>query len=262
MNENEVGPLSLLLMPGIVWPFIRNPKEAHVWGRLYVLIYLILVIGLTVMSGSRGGAISLAITLAVFWVWRSTRPIGKLSMILLILAVLLAPFLFTTLVERFLVTSDDTFLGGREALWKAAWQLIQSHSLGGTGIGNASFEIVPYLETTHHIFFESVSFHNPLLAIWGDVGLIGLLLYLGVLLGAIYSFAVNWRYFRTQNNHYLHSYFPLIAAVFLGFMLSWIKGGGMEFNKTYFLMIALLLIPDCIRLSGIEKSEITPAAPN
>jgi hypothetical protein len=41
----------------------------------------------------------------------------------------------------------------------------------------------------------------------------------------------------------LTPYFALVCSAFVGYMFSWIKGGGMESDFSYFLMLALLLIP-------------------
>jgi putative inorganic carbon (HCO3(-)) transporter len=248
VNENEIGILSLLFIPGVVWHLVQRSSEKQFWSRVAVIVYFAMAIGLIAMSGSRGSAISFLVTLIAFWFWKSTRPLGKLGLVLVGLAGLVAPFIFKTLIERFMVTFGDTALGGRESIWSAAWQLIRGHIMGGVGIGNSSYAIMPYLQTVRYIWaHESVAFHNPILAIWGDTGLIGLAFYLGVLIAAVGSFISSYSYFRTQGTQRMLPYFPLLAAVFLGFMTSWIKGGGMESNKVYFLMIALLLIPGNIR---------------
>lgn len=57
----------------------------------------------------------------------------------------------------------------------------------------------------------------------------------------------------------LASYFALMSSVFVGFMLSWIKGGGLEYHRTYFLMLSLLLVPSQLdqgELEGDEEKEV------
>jgi O-antigen ligase len=90
---------------------------------------------------------------------------------------------------------------------------------------------------------ETVSIHNPVLAIWAETGILGVSIYLGVLGSAVWSFVRHYLIIRKLGSHSLLPYFPLVASIFLGYMASWIKGGGMESEFTYFLMLALLLIP-------------------
>jgi len=196
------------------------------------------------ISGSRGSAISLMVTLAAFWIWRSTRLWGKLALLITILALIFAPSIFTTLVERFAVVRGDTALGGREVLWEAAWQMIQDHSLGGVGIGNAPYEVVSYLEADISLIGrESSAIHNPILTIWSETGIPGIFFYLGILMSAFYSFGTQYLKFRKLQSNSLKLYFALVSSVTLGYLVSWIKGGGMQSDFTYFLILALLILP-------------------
>lgn len=52
---------------------------------------------------------------------------------------------------------------------------------------------------------------------------------------------------------FLTPYFALISCLFASYMPSWIKGGGMESDFTYFLILALLVIPS--QLEDIEEPE-------
>ena len=200
---------------------------------------------LTGLSGSRGSAISWGITLLAFFLWKSTRKWGVYAFIIAGTALLVAPFVFMTTIERFLGAPGDTVLGGREYIWPAAWQLIQDHILTGVGIGNSSFQVIPYMINSGAMFVSPTSepLHNPVLVIWAETGFPGLLLYLWVLISAAGSFYVEYLYTRKLGLAYLSSYFELVAAMFLGFMTSWIKGGGMESSFSYFLVLSLLYNP-------------------
>ena len=147
--------------------------------------------------------------------------------------------------------SGGSMLGGREILWQAAWQIIIQHPLGGVGIGNAPYSIVPYLTVLASAAGkQSVSLHNPIMVIWSETGFLGIGLYLAVLISAILSFVKQFLKRSKCNEHLLMPYFACVSALFLGYMVSWVKGGGMEADFTYFLMLALLLIP-----SGLEAAQ-------
>jgi O-antigen ligase len=105
---------------------------------------------------------------------------------------------------------------------------------------------MPYLAKLAGFRFveHGYSAHNPILVIWAETGLLGILLYLGVLASALYTFVVQFlRYRKTDIHHPFLPYFALVSCVFLGYMASWFKGGSMEMAHSYFFILALLLIP-------------------
>jgi O-antigen ligase len=107
------------------------------------------------------------------------------------------------------------------------------------------------------IGFESAPIHNPILAIWAETGILGLLLYLAVFASAIWAFGSQFFRLRrfgvtgagqSSNTAWLMPYFALVFAAFCGYFASWIKGGGMETNYSFFLMLGLLVLPSHLEL--------------
>ena len=249
-NENSIGVLALLTMSAVLIQS-SNPSKYKSLKTLMAAFFILLTIGLVAVSGSRGGIISLAITLAALWFWKPSRQWGILGFSVLTLGMMAAPFVFETTIDRFLQMSGGSMLGGREIIWQAAWQIISQHPLSGVGIGNAPYSIVPYLTVLASTAGkESVSLHNPILVIWSETGFLGISLYLAALTSAVVSFIKRYLEYRKRDDHLLMPYFASVSALFLGYMASWIKGGGMEADFTYFLMLALLLIP-----SGLDAVQ-------
>ena len=249
MNENQIGLLALVTLPGVLWQAIRSSGQQRAIRMSLSFAFVAVALTLVALTGSRGSAISFVITLSAFWIWRSTRPWAKLGLVLLVVAVVSMPILFSTLTARFTVEPGDTILGGREALWQAAFQLIRENLWGGVGIGGEQYAVMPYLRVLRSVTgYESASIHNPVLAIWAGTGLPGILLYLGVLGSAVWLFIAQYRKCWLRGVNSLSPYFALISAVFLGYMASWIKGGGAESDFSYFLLLALLVIPACLQL--------------
>lgn len=256
MNENGFGIVLLVTSSGILWPMIKPESYRKTPGALMVAGFLLLAMGLIAMSGSRGSIISLVITLLAFMLWKPTRPWGTLGLLVLMLGAVLSPSLFSTILERFAVLDGDTILGGREALWQAFAKFILDHPWGGAGVGNAPYEVMPYLRPLRSTMgYDRAPSHNPVLAIWAESGTPGILVYLGVLGSALWSFARQYGQRRRSGAHFLTPYFALVSSVFLGFMASWIKGGGMECDFTYFLMLALLLIPAGLDLEDQDETS-------
>ncbi len=262
MNENGTGILLLCALIGVLW-WADSPGKRYLWVRRFLaVVYLLVSIVVIALSGSRGSALSLMGILFMFLFWKSTRRWTVLSMVFIIIVLIAGTSLFTTTLERMTISGlyGDTVLGGREGIWRAAWMMIQNHPLVGVGIGGSDYSILRYfsnvliepsvlpLETWTA---EGVSIHNPVLTIWSEVGAVGLVFYLGIMIAAILSFI---RVVRHSQDKTLQRYFPLVASIFIGYILSWVKGGGMEVDHSYFLMLSLLLFPGVIA----NKSTHTP----
>ncbi len=246
-NQNESGVLAVLAMVGIVWQSSQLSKNHEVLRTLMSMTFFLLTFGLVAMTGSRGSALSMVVTIIVFWFWKPTRIWGKAVLLIAILALIFTPSIFTTLVVRFAFEGRDTLLGGREALWQAAWRMIQDHPLGGVGIGNSPYAILPYLENdVRMVLYQSVVVHNPILTIWSETGTPGILLYLGMLISAFYSFGSQYLKYKRAGCKDLDSYFAVVSSAAFGYMISWFKGGGMESDFSYFFVLALLTLPSVL----------------
>jgi putative inorganic carbon (HCO3(-)) transporter len=252
MNENEFGISLIMTMPGVLWRAMRSSERQRALRMSQSFIFTLLAIVLTVLSGSRGSAISLLATLLACWFWKPTRPWGKLGLLISAMVVIGAPFILSTLVDRFL---GGDLLGGRIELWRAGWLLIRDHLLWGVGVGNGDYAMPSYLRTiTNRFSYRSryVPAHNPVLQVWIDTGLIGILLYLSVLGSAVWSFVRQYGQCRQAGRRSLTPYFALVSCVFVGYMLSWFKSGGLHLHSTYFLLLALLLIPSHLDIESLS----------
>lgn len=244
INENEFGIQLILAMPGVLWRVFQPDQRYRRLKRAMTFIYISLVIILIAMSGSRGGVVSLIIILLAFNIWKPTRAWGIYSLLILILGICLSPLLFSTLIERFAITPGDTLLGGREALWQATWNLILDHPWTGVGVGNARHALASYVVLLRSIDGnDSAATHNPILQIWAEMGLPGVLLFLSVLGSAIWSFIQHLTLRHKYHSKGLLPFFAVLSSTLLGYLASWIKSGGIESNLSYFLMLALLTIP-------------------
>lgn len=247
-NSNAIGTYLLISGIAAIWWAQEAPKQHKKIKILLAAVFLMVCIALTGLSGSRGSAISWAVTLIALLVLKQTRAWGIFALVAIGIAAIAVPSVFETTINRFLVVEGDTMLGGREYIWPAAWELIKDHTFFGVGIGNSFYEIVPYLIHTGdpYVILSGEPIHNPVFVLWAETGLFGLFLYLGILLSAAISFLRQWIFSLQRGDHNLGSYYALTFSLTAGFLLSWIKGGGMENHYTYFLVLSLLLIPSVI----------------
>lgn len=244
INENAYAMQLMLVMPGPLWQASRNNGRWMMLKQGQALVYFLSTMALVALSGSRGGAISLGIILLAFCCWRSTRVWGLLGILIIVLGLAMAPLLFSTTLERFAVTEGDTLLGGREILWEAAWDMIVDNPWLGAGFGNARQELLAYVSALQGTGgAEKAPAHNPVLQIWAEVGLPGLLIYLSIMGSAAWQLIRRYLLCRQFDLQDLVPYFALMSSTFLGYLVSWIKGGGAELAFTFFLMMGLLDIP-------------------
>jgi O-antigen ligase len=272
MNENQFGISTMVTMPGVLWLAIRAPERRKALNASLSFVFILLAFIFVVLSRSRGSLISWLTTMLVFWLWKPTRAWGRLGLFILVVTAVSAPFLLSATLERFTVQRGGTLLGGRGVIWQAAWLLIRDHLWVGVGIGNAPYAVVSYLRTLtsllglelgaiHEGLLER-AIHNPILEIWAEVGIPGILLYFSILGSALWSFRREAHQWSETSKPSLESYFAIVSSVFAGYMLSWIKGGGMTAHSTYFMMLALLLIPshiDTARWECVEGSNVQDA---
>ena len=208
-NMNGYGASLLVMVPGVVWKAMQWPGRQRTVKMWPSFIYLLLTIALVALSGSRGSALAVFALLLAFWLWKPTRPWGKASLLMLIVALICTPFVFSTVVRRF-AEAESGVLGGRGAIWQAGWALIQEHLWGGVGIGNADRAVLPYLGALVDLHSrQQRSLHNPVLQIWAETGLWGLLLYLSVLGSAIGSFIRQYRRCREAGDL---SLYPILRS--------------------------------------------------
>ena len=253
MNENELGLRILVTVPGVLWHVMRAPERQRALRMVQSIVLVLLVLVLVALSGSRGSAISWLATLLAFWFWKPTRPWGKVGLLILAVVVISTPFIFSTTARRFSEVESGP-LGGRLTIWQASWLVVRDHPWGGVGIGNAGYVLSSYLNTipSRWRHSEQIVSHNPILQIWIETGTIGMLLYLGALASAVWLFARQYYRHSKRGARSLTPYFALVSCMFVGVMLSWIKGGGMEYDPSYFLLLALLLIPSHLDVAKVD----------
>jgi putative inorganic carbon (HCO3(-)) transporter len=259
MNENILGVILIIMLPGVIWPVVRSSGARRRFYMVLSIVYILCTLILVLLSGSRGSSLSLVIMLLAFWFSKPLRPWGKMGAVLMIGMLTAAPFLLASLEARSTDNTSGNELGGRDILWLAGWHLIQDHPLTGMGVGNGPYGLRPYiLELTDHYAKDfELPAHEPFLEVGCDTGLIGMFLYVGILGVAL------WEFFHSRDRWYMRegvlaSYFPLVLVCAVSYLASFIKGGGLENHPTFFLLLALLIIPS--QLSH-DRALITGSGP-
>jgi putative inorganic carbon (hco3(-)) transporter len=242
-NENSLGTILILMTAGAIWPVLRSSGRGRGVYMTLSVVFILCTLVLVAASGSRGSALSMLILLFGFSFWKPVRPWGILGLVLVAGLLAAAPFLLDTLSNR-IAEEDGGELGGRDVLWRASMLMMRDVAWTGVGIGNGPFELHKYIASLTSDFDRRVDLpsHNPFLEAGVETGLLGMLLYVSITVCAV------WHFFGQRSRSYrrdgaLAAYFPLLLCVTAGYLASWIKSGGMENHPTFFVLLALLIIP-------------------
>lgn len=247
VNQNQLVMILLVLIPCFVWPVLRSSGARRFVHMASSAFFILCAITFIVLSGSRGGALSLAVLLFGLLLMRQVRPWALAGMFVLAGIFLTAPFLVETMSQRF-EEQEGGSLGGRDVLWEAGILLIQDHPWSGVGFGGGPIEIPKYIAiltgdtflNTRRVFPS----HNPFLEVGSDTGIIGILIYSAMLLSALWP---SVRKPRPDDDKMIRFFRTLVVIVAAAYFLSWIKSGGMEVHPTLFLLMIFLMIPTLVR---------------
>jgi O-antigen ligase len=248
INQNQLVMILIVLVPSFIWPVLRS---SGIRSRFHVLasaIFILCVFVFIALSGSRGGALSLAVLMVGSLLSRQVRPWALLGAVMMVGLIAITPSVLETLNQRFEEEEGGSF-GSRDLLWEASLLLIQDHPWTGVGLGGGPIELPKYIAVvTGETFLNkqpTFPSHNPLLEVGADTGIFGMMLY-GAMLLSVLGQAIRKVPFE-RSAPVFGFYRPLILIVAAAYSLSWIKSGGVENHPTFFLLLGLLMIPNLVQ---------------
>jgi O-antigen ligase len=143
------------------------PLKRTIKNSLLLLAVMLIYLAL-LATQSLGAIFSLSISAALFFFMRK-KGSGKKTMLLA-----LSGFILAGLTVFFLRSHSQLFfntplfsLANRLSYWKEAIVVISGHPLAGVGLGN-------------YPFFKGISPHNSYLQIWAEMGILGLVSFVGL----------------------------------------------------------------------------------
>ena len=153
---------------------------------------LLCVLGIF-LSLSRGGLIALAcVILASVFIAARWRPVVILAAAVLAFGSLFYFAAFASLPAKQRITTVQGG-SGRTSLWTVAWRMVQAHPVRGVGAGNFPVSSVHYLlrpgviQRDDHIIGKPDVAHNTYLQIQTELGIVGLLMFLGLIVTSLGS---------------------------------------------------------------------------
>jgi O-antigen ligase len=167
------------------------PMAAHLaltsgrLGSYLALGYVPLAGSAIVLSGSRGAAVTALVAVLCFLVWLGSRRKGTFAFAVVLLAAG-AAFAWSYIpwdTWSRLFTLRQQLAGGgtvgdRAQIWRAGLEVFAHHPVVGVGAGGFPAAVVP-------AFGSKVTAHSTLLSVGVDLGIIGLLLFVGAFVAAL-----------------------------------------------------------------------------
>lgn len=218
--------------------------------RAFVLVCMLLTLIALMLGASRGGFLGLTLA-ALFIVARSPQPLKKLVAIVAIclpisLAVPQSP------VRRLMnpTYSDDDAVQARRVAWKAGQRMIQTHPIVGVGLGNFRDLSASYEDPDEIVI--SIA-HNTYIELAAELGIPGLLLFLGVEVASFISLEKSRKMARRLGDQFLQNVATGLQAGLLGNALALCFVSG-QVQKLYWLVIFLgTCLPALLARAKVKK---------
>lgn len=240
-NPNNFAEVLVMLLP-ITGALTLNAKGWR--GRLGGVVALGLGLAAIGMTYSRSSWLGLALAAVVFLALMDWRFLPAM----LVVGVCAIPFLPRSILNRILTIGNmkDGSARYRIAIYEDTARLLKDYGLTGVGLGNDVTRRVFLHYPTLYDGNYPIHTHSNYLQMWAEVGIFGLLAYLGLIFGQIKE---SLRAFRSMDK-------PLkrILAAALGGLVGLLAIGLVEYTWFYprnmFLFWVLFaVIASCVKLA-------------
>lgn len=207
VHPNVMAGSLVLILPvlGAVVIFITNFSERIVWVGAGLLMFSVIV-----LTASRGGMMGLAAAIMALSILRLRRVgLGLIALMALVAVLLLVlPELRLGIWQRMVSDGVSGTISGREEIWSRAIYMIQDFPFTGIGMGlhEKLVEVMyPYFLNP----YPHVHAHNLFLQIAVDLGIPGLIAWLGILVCVLHA---CWQAYRSSD--------PMLKALGAGLLAS------------------------------------------
>lgn len=179
-NPNNFAEILVMLVP-LMLALLINARTFG--GKFLALVTLGVSVAAIGFTYSRSGWIGLMLAIVLFfafWNWR-------LVPVLIVVGIIAIPFLPESIYNRVLTIGnmEDSSTRYRFSIWQSTGRLLKDYGWRGVGLGNdvmkRVFELYPPMRDGNY----PIHTHNNYLQMWAEVGFLGLLAYLGTILGQL-----------------------------------------------------------------------------
>ena len=213
-DSNEYALLADLFIPlAILWMFSSRPA----WERLLCFACFVSTLLGSTFAASRGGLLGLGAAL-LYLAYRSHSRMRNLLVVGMVLAPLLI-YLPASALRRLQDPQygDQTGQQARVIVWKAGLLMIRQHPLLGVGLSNFKPLVAAYEPEDEKVISLA---HNTYIEVAAELGIPGLLAFLGVLVASYRSLEKSRRRALTLQAKQLSSVILGLQAGLISFLVS------------------------------------------
>lgn len=262
-NPNELAAVmvaGLALATGVALALKRSPL------RLPAAILAVLTLSTLVLTGSRGGTIAMVLSLlaAVVVAGRWRPQVMAIAALVLVSGV---GFFFTlapeTIQDRLLTATPgelDASSEARGTIWRVGWAMATDNAVKGVGSDNYNENSPEYLfevsgvRRSDQIIDENKTMHNMYLQAFAELGVIGLVMFLALL---VFGLSTAWRAvqaFRRNGDERMEIICRALIVAMVGVMVAGFFSSH-QFGKWFWFLFAFgpILLELARRESGGEE---------
>lgn len=243
-NPNNFAELLVMLVP-LDFALIGTARTRG--GRFCAVIALVPCLISLAFTYSRSSFIALLLAVVIFFALQDRRVIP----LFLVLALLAFPLLPRSIYERVLSIGDkeDTSVNYRFAIYEAVGEFLKDHWKRGVGLGSDVLQKV--LKAEYEPMYDGnypIHAHNGYLQVWCEMGILGLLSFLGLLGGQLKG---ALRAFRRGTDPRVKLMLSGAAAGFCGILVISVAEYTWFYPRNMFIYFFLFgIIGACVKLAG------------
>ncbi len=257
-DPNYFTATALLCLP-LAFYFMQGKRPK--WERLFCLGCMVVTLAAVSLAASRGGLLGIGVAF-LYVAIRSGRPVRNL----VLAGALLLPITFfmpASPWDRLLhpsgsdVKSTDT----RMAVWMGGWRMIKAHPIIGVGLDRFMWELGKYV-TPDEFPEGNIAIHiahNSYIEFASEMGLLGLLPFLAILVGTLQTLEQVRRRMKNHSGHMLHQTALGLQGGMLGFIVTIFFVSG-QFEKLFWLFVFVAMcIPALVDAELAAEAEASKA---
>jgi O-antigen ligase/tetratricopeptide (TPR) repeat protein len=259
-QPNLLGSYLLLVIP---FSLLAMFYFTAVWKKILLLLLSIIQILCLIFTSSRAAWLGMLVVfiLFCFWLWRKyLKKMSRVIRVRILLAflgvVVLVGMAFSRsgyLLNRMRTIADIRHgsIGARMYFWEGSWKSFQEKPLLGYGLENQSEEITKYYEpnwaTVGTVNATTNRAHNIILDMLLTSGLVGLVLYIGLL---VWAFRLVKKNIRQGGESGIWS--QAICWGLIGYLISLLFGFEIVTTAVYFWLFLAIIV--AVNIVNKEKT--------
>ncbi len=228
-------------------------KMQKIWKVMFNLTLILPLIAL-IFTKSRAGIIALAVSLSlllIFWIYQNLK--SKAGKVIIISGSLILYSVFLILVTKYGLRPETD--SARFEIYSYSWQMIVENPIFGIGLGGFQnyLSAIPISVSFREIILPYAYHpHNLYMSLWLNVGLLGLISFIGIVVCVIGQYFVNNPGKKRLNNAGIFMILALVSILIHGILdTTYFKN---DLSAIFWVTIALILTQTDLKLAGRASS--------